>query len=87
LARITEIAWVAVLDGVYPPRPRGSDRVARLVAAGVPATELERVQAPIGLDLGSQTAEETALAILAEMVAVRHGKAGGPMRALTTAAS
>jgi xanthine dehydrogenase accessory factor len=55
------------------------DRVARLVKAGVSPSELERVHAPIGLDLGAQTAEETALAILAQMVAVRHGKQGGPM--------
>jgi xanthine dehydrogenase accessory factor len=55
------------------------DRVARLVSSGVDAREIERVHAPIGLDLGAQTAEETALAILAQMVAVRHGKQGGPM--------
>jgi xanthine dehydrogenase accessory factor len=55
------------------------DRVARLVKSGVDPHEIERVHAPIGLDLGAQTAEETALAILAQMVAVRHGKQGGPM--------
>src|SRR5207245_2250031 len=55
------------------------DRVARLVAAGVSPSEIARVHAPIGLDLGAQTAEETALAILAQMVAVGHGKQGGPM--------
>jgi len=55
------------------------DRVARLIKAGVDPAEIERVHAPIGLDLGAQTAEETALAILAQMVAVRHGKQGGPM--------
>jgi xanthine dehydrogenase accessory factor len=55
------------------------DRVARLIKAGVDPSEIERVHAPIGLDLGAQTAEETALAILAQMVAVRHGKQGGPM--------
>jgi xanthine dehydrogenase accessory factor len=55
------------------------ERVARLAAAGVSPSEIERVHAPIGLDLGAQTAEETALAILAQMVAVRHGKQGGPM--------
>ena len=55
------------------------DRVARLVKAGVNASEIAQVHAPIGLDLGAQTAEETALAILAQMVAVRHGKQGGPM--------
>jgi xanthine dehydrogenase accessory factor len=61
------------------------DRVARLVKAGVDSGEIQRVHAPIGLDLGAQTAEETALAILAQMVAVRHGKHGGPMPGATAA--
>ena len=38
---------------------------------------LERVAAPIGLDLGALTPEETALSIMAEVVAVRHGRDGG----------
>src|SRR5437868_5409031 len=59
------------------------ERVARLTAAGVDPGSLTRVHAPIGLDLGAQTAEETALAILSQMVAVRHGKQGGPMPGLT----
>jgi len=66
--------------GAIGSRKTHRDRVARLVAAGITPEELERVHAPIGLDLGAQTAEETALAILSEMVAVRHGKAGGPMK-------
>jgi xanthine dehydrogenase accessory factor len=55
------------------------ERLARLRQAGLRPEALERVHAPIGLDLGAQTAEETALAILAEMVAARHGRAGGVM--------
>ena len=61
------------------------ERVARLTAAGVKPADLARVHAPIGLDLGAQTAEETALAILSQMVAVRHGKVGGPMPGLAAA--
>ncbi len=71
--------------GAIGSRKTHRDRVARLIAAGVKAEELERVHAPIGLDLGAQTAEETALAILAEMVAARHGRHGGPMRERSTA--
>jgi xanthine dehydrogenase accessory factor len=63
------------------------ERVARLIAAGVSPADLDRVHAPIGLDLGAQTAEETALAILSQMVAVRHGKAGGPMPGSVAAAA
>jgi xanthine dehydrogenase accessory factor len=63
------------------------ERVARLIAAGVNPADLDRVHAPIGLDLGAQTAEETALAILSQMVAVRHRKAGGPMPGSVAAAA
>ncbi len=63
------------------------DRVARLTASGVNPVEIQRVHAPIGLDLGAQTAEETALAILSQMVAVRHGKQGGPMPGSAAAAT
>jgi len=65
--------------GAIGSRKTHRDRVARLLAAGIAPDQLERVRAPIGLDLGAQTAEETALAILGEMVAVRHGRSGGPM--------
>ena len=39
--------------------------------------ELARICAPIGLDLGALTAEETALSIMAEIVALRYGRDGG----------
>lgn len=41
---------------------------------------LARLHAPIGLDLGADTPETVALAILAEMQAVRAGHSGGPLR-------
>jgi xanthine dehydrogenase accessory factor len=43
--------------------------------------ELARLAAPIGLDLGALTSEETALSIMAEVVAVRHGRGGGQLSA------
>ncbi len=45
---------------------------------GVPP--LERVYAPVGLDLGAVTPEEIAVSITAELVALRHGKPGAHMR-------
>ncbi|HYM50326.1 MAG TPA: XdhC/CoxI family protein [Candidatus Limnocylindrales bacterium] len=71
--------------GAIGSRKTHTQRIARLLQAGVPGAQLETVHAPIGLDLGAQTAEETALAILSEVVAVRHGRTGGPMRAAAAA--
>jgi xanthine dehydrogenase accessory factor len=45
-----------------------------LLAEGVPADALRKVHAPIGLDIGAVTPAEIAVSILAEMIAVRHGR-------------
>jgi xanthine dehydrogenase accessory factor len=52
-------------------------RRERLLEAGVPESELQRISAPIGLDLGAVDAEGVAVSIMAEVLAVRHGHAGG----------
>ena len=59
-----------------------ADRVDRLRAEGVDDASLARVMAPIGLDLGARTPEETAVAIVAEIIALRTGRAGpvAPLR-------
>jgi xanthine dehydrogenase accessory factor len=43
-----------------------------LLAAGVEQEKIERIHAPIGLNLGGNTPEEIALAIMAEIVQVRN---------------
>jgi xanthine dehydrogenase accessory factor len=48
-----------------------------LLAAGFSDDQLERLSAPVGLDLGAIGREETALSIMAEVVAARHGREGG----------
>jgi xanthine dehydrogenase accessory factor len=48
-----------------------------LLASGCPAEWLTQVRAPIGLDIGAVTPAEIAVSILAELVAVRSGKAEG----------
>jgi len=45
-----------------------------LVEAHMPAEALRRVHAPIGLDIGAVTPQEIAVSILAELIAVKHGK-------------
>jgi xanthine dehydrogenase accessory factor len=52
-------------------------RRERLVAQGITDAELERLNAPIGLDIGALTPEETALSIMSEVVAHRRGREGG----------
>lgn len=46
----------------------------RLVASGVARADLDRVHAPIGLDIGAETPEEIAISIVAELIASRVGK-------------
>jgi xanthine dehydrogenase accessory factor len=63
--------------GAMGSRRAQDKRRERLLAAGLEEELLDRLSAPIGLDLGALTPEETALSIMAEVVAVRHGRDGG----------
>jgi xanthine dehydrogenase accessory factor len=67
----------AAYIGAMGSRRAQEKRHERLVAAGMSEDEMARIAAPIGLDLGGLTAEETALSIMAEVVAVRNGRSGG----------
>jgi xanthine dehydrogenase accessory factor len=63
--------------GAMGSRRAQAHRRERLLAAGIDEELLERIAAPIGLDLGAVTPEETALSIMSEVVAVRNGREGG----------
>jgi xanthine dehydrogenase accessory factor len=63
--------------GAMGSRRAQASRRERLLAAGLSDHELGRLSAPLGLDLGAVSGEETALSILAEVVAARHGHGGG----------
>jgi xanthine dehydrogenase accessory factor len=63
--------------GAMGSRRAQAKRRERLLAKGIEDADMERISAPIGLDLGALTAEETALSIIAEIVAMRHGRSGG----------
>ncbi|WP_249011530.1 XdhC/CoxI family protein [Conexibacter sp. DBS9H8] len=58
-------------------------RRERLRAAGLTEPEVDRLVAPLGLDLGAVEREETALSIVAQIVAARHGRNGGPLTNIT----
>ena len=63
--------------GAMGSRRAQANRRERLLALGIEEELLDRIAAPIGLDLGGLTSEETALSIMAEVVAVRNGREGG----------
>lgn len=65
--------------GAMGSRRTTSDRIRRLLEAGVDQGDVDRISAPIGLDLGSTTPEETAVSILAEVIARRNQRAGAPL--------
>ena len=66
--------------GAIGSRKTNQNRFDALRAEGFTEEQLSRVHGPIGLDLGSRGAEETALGILAEITAVRFGGSGSAMR-------
>jgi len=49
---------------------------------GISAADLKRFHAPTGLDLKSKSAEEIALSILSEIVMLKNGGTGEPMRGM-----
>jgi xanthine dehydrogenase accessory factor len=73
--------------GAVGSRKTQGDRRERLRAAGVDEEELARLRGPVGLDLGGRAPAETALAIIAEVVASRYGGTGRPMAERATAAA
>ena len=66
----------AAYVGLIGSRITQAKRKAALREAGFGEAELARIHGPVGLDLGGREPAEIALAILAEVVAVRHGRSG-----------
>jgi xanthine dehydrogenase accessory factor len=73
-ALVAALASDAGYIGAMGSRRTHADRLKRLVDAGVDDAGLARIRAPIGLDIGARTPEETAVAICAEIIADRTGR-------------
>ncbi len=66
--------------GALGSRRNQERRRALLLERGLEEAELERIAGPAGLDLGAETPAETALSLLAEILAVRAGRSGGRLK-------
>ncbi|MCS7295523.1 MAG: XdhC/CoxI family protein [Chloroflexota bacterium] len=65
--------------GMIGSKRRTSTVLEHLLADGFDPEELAKVRTPIGLDIGAETPEEIAVAIMAEIILVRRGGTGAPM--------
>jgi xanthine dehydrogenase accessory factor len=75
-ALMTDVGYL----GAMGSRRTNEERTARLRQAGVDEAGLARVMAPIGLDIGARTPEEAAVAICAEIIALRAGREAPSLR-------
>jgi xanthine dehydrogenase accessory factor len=74
------LASRAFYVGALGSRRTQRRRRERLGELGVSEEALDRIHGPCGLDVGAETSAETAVAVLAEILAARTGRAGGPLR-------
>ena len=84
-ALLAALATGAGYIGALGSRRTTRDREARLRAAGATDEQLARIHAPCGLDIGSRTAEETAISVIAEIIAVRARARGRAAQRAATA--
>ena len=67
--------------GLIGSKRRTSIVIERLRESGISEEQLQKIHAPIGLDIGAVSPEEVALSIMAEIIAERRGAAGGSLSA------
>ena len=79
-ALISTLATGAGYVGALGSRRTQERRVERLREAGLDEDTIARIHAPCGLDVGARTPIETAVSILAEVIAVRAGRSGESLR-------
>ncbi|MDZ7778701.1 MAG: XdhC family protein [Gemmatimonadota bacterium] len=66
--------------GMIGSRRRVRATYVQLLEDRIDRALLERIHAPVGLDIGAETPEEIAVAVAAELVLVRRGGSGAPLR-------
>jgi xanthine dehydrogenase accessory factor len=69
----SQVAYI----GAMGSRRAHGERLERLRQDGYGEDDLARINGPIGLDIGAKSPEETAVSIMAEVIASRHGRRGG----------
>lgn len=74
----TEAAYI----GVIGSRRRWALTAKNLEAQGISPEQISRIHAPLGLELNAETPHEIAISILAEIIMLRRGGDGRPMRGL-----
>lgn len=72
VAVLKEVAYL----GMIGSKKKVKEVKEHLLAKGVSQDNLDRVHAPIGLDIGAETPEEIAVSIMAEIVKIKRGKGG-----------
>ena len=73
-ALLAALPSAAPYVGLLGARRRLGERLDRLRAAGVSERDLQKLRAPIGLDLGGKAPFEVAVAVIGEIMATRHGQ-------------
>ena len=83
-ALLAALPSAAPYVGLLGARRRLGERLDRLRMAGVSERDLQKLRAPIGLDLGGKAPFEVAVAVIGEIMAARHGQPALARRLLIT---